>query len=107
MSCKIAANRKYRALLLRFLVLSGSLCAVSAVSAQKLFIIFSCFDGFLETVSLRFCTSQVYPTGNMSRHIDNLKVGESLEIKGPIPKIPIKENMKKSIGLVSQSGLTS
>eukprot|EP00243_Klebsormidium_subtile_P004238 TRINITY_DN18069_c0_g1_i1.p1 TRINITY_DN18069_c0_g1~~TRINITY_DN18069_c0_g1_i1.p1 ORF type:complete len:353 (-),score=92.03 TRINITY_DN18069_c0_g1_i1:246-1304(-) len=44
---------------------------------------------------------KVYPTGNMSRHIDSLKPGDTLEIKGPIPKLPIKENMKKSIGLVA------
>jgi cytochrome-b5 reductase len=44
---------------------------------------------------------KVYPQGNMSRHIDSLKPGDTLEVKGPIPKIPIKENMKMSIGMVA------
>lgn len=28
-----------------------------------------------------------YPNGNMSKHIHGLKVGDTLEIKGPMPKV--------------------
>ncbi|KAL6756716.1 hypothetical protein V8C86DRAFT_2643455 [Haematococcus lacustris] len=50
---------------------------------------------------------KVYPTGNMSKHMGNLKVGDSLEMKGPIPKIPYQANMKKQIGMVAGgTGLT-
>jgi len=40
---------------------------------------------------------KVYPQGNMSKHIDSLKIGDSLEVKGPIAKIPYTANMKKEI----------
>jgi len=44
---------------------------------------------------------KVYPEGIMSKHIDELKPGDSLEIKGPIPKFPYTANMKKEIGMVA------
>ncbi|MCO5602532.1 hypothetical protein L7F22_056665 [Adiantum nelumboides] len=44
---------------------------------------------------------KVYPQGKMSRHIGSLKPGDTLEVKGPIPKIPYKPNMKKNIGMVA------
>lgn len=44
---------------------------------------------------------KVYPTGKMSKHIGDLKVGECLEVKGPIPKLAYMPNMKKSIGMVA------
>lgn len=37
----------------------------------------------------------------MGPHIDSLKIGETLELKGPIPKYPYTPNIKKSIGLVA------
>lgn len=37
----------------------------------------------------------------MSKHIGDLKVGDTLEIKGPIPKWPYKPNVKKHIGMVA------
>jgi len=43
----------------------------------------------------------VYPTGVMSKHMGELKVGDTLDIKGPFPKIPYKPNMKKTIGMVA------
>ena len=36
----------------------------------------------------------------MSRHIVELEPGDTLECKGPIPKLPYKANMKKSLGMV-------
>ena len=50
------------------------------------------------------CTAQVikaYPEGKMSRHIHSLAVGDSLEIKGPMSKLPYTPNMKEKIGMVS------
>lgn len=50
---------------------------------------------------------KVYPTGKMSKHIGELKVGDSLEMKGPIPKYPYQPNIKKNIGMVAGgTGLT-
>lgn len=42
-----------------------------------------------------------YPNGRMSKHICSLKPGDTLEIKGPIPKLPITPNLKKNIGMVA------
>mmetsp|Transcript_20300 Transcript_20300/g.33195 ORF Transcript_20300/g.33195 Transcript_20300/m.33195 type:complete len:310 (-) Transcript_20300:41-970(-) len=41
------------------------------------------------------------PGGLMSRHIDELQVGDTLEMKGPFEKIPYKANMKKKIGMIA------
>jgi cytochrome-b5 reductase len=50
---------------------------------------------------------KVYPEGKLSKHIGDLKVGDSLECKGPIPKLPYKPNMKKAIGMIAGgSGVT-
>ena len=43
-----------------------------------------------------------YPEGKMSKHICSLDVGQGLECKGPIPKLPYKPNMKKRIGMVNK-----
>lgn len=48
---------------------------------------------------------KVYPNGKMSKHMGELEVGDSLDIKGPIPKLPYTPNMKQKIGMVSQSPL--
>ncbi|BDA51006.1 NADH-cytochrome b5 reductase 2 [Coccomyxa sp. Obi] len=42
-----------------------------------------------------------YPEGKMSKHIVNLNVGDTLECKGPISKLPYKPNMKKKIGMIA------
>lgn len=42
-----------------------------------------------------------YEQGKMSRHIHSLKVGDSLEIKGPIEKLAYQTNFKKQIGMVA------
>ncbi|KAK9902007.1 hypothetical protein WJX75_001000 [Coccomyxa subellipsoidea] len=42
-----------------------------------------------------------YPDGKMSKHIVNLNVGDSLECKGPISKLPYKPNMKKNVGMIA------
>ena len=39
----------------------------------------------------------------MSTHIHSLEVGDSLEIKGPMSKLPYTPNMKEKIGMVSWS----
>ena len=55
-------------------------------------------------MSLYACSAQVikaYPQGKMSQHIHGLEVGDSLEIKGPMSKLPYTPNMKEKIGMVS------
>jgi len=48
-----------------------------------------------------------YPNGVMSKHFENLNPGDSLEFKGPFPKIEYKPNMKKKIGMIAGgSGIT-
>ncbi|KAG1705561.1 hypothetical protein DVH05_003249 [Phytophthora capsici] len=48
-----------------------------------------------------------YPTGKLSKHIVNLKVGDELAMKGPFVKLEYKPNMYKSIGfLCGGSGIT-
>eukprot|EP01121_Diplochlamys_sp_Union-15-3_P009380 TRINITY_DN2563_c0_g1_i5.p1 TRINITY_DN2563_c0_g1~~TRINITY_DN2563_c0_g1_i5.p1 ORF type:complete len:171 (-),score=25.03 TRINITY_DN2563_c0_g1_i5:50-562(-) len=43
----------------------------------------------------------------MSSHIASLKPGDTLEIKGPIKKLPYKANMKDEIGMIAGgSGIT-
>lgn len=44
---------------------------------------------------------KVYEKGVMSRHIHSLKVGDSLDIKGPLAKLPYVANKWKSIGMVA------
>ncbi|GFR45811.1 hypothetical protein Agub_g7267 [Astrephomene gubernaculifera] len=44
---------------------------------------------------------KVYDKGVMSKHIDSLKVGDTLEMKGPIKKYPYEPNCKKHIGMVA------
>lgn len=50
---------------------------------------------------------KVYPTGNVSKYLGGLKVGDSIEVKGPFAKLPYKANMKKKIGMIAGgSGIT-
>jgi cytochrome-b5 reductase len=44
---------------------------------------------------------KTYPTGVMSSHIYNLKVGDKLEVKGPIAKLPYTKNMKKHLAMLA------
>jgi len=45
---------------------------------------------------------KVYDQGGvMSKYIHQLKIGDKLEVKGPIPKIPYTANMKKDIGMIA------
>jgi len=44
---------------------------------------------------------KVYEGGKMSSHIFNLKPGDTLSLKGPLPKIKISPNFKKEIGMVA------
>ncbi|KAG2499807.1 hypothetical protein HYH03_002103 [Edaphochlamys debaryana] len=44
---------------------------------------------------------KVYDKGVMSKHFGELKVGDTLEMKGPMKKYPYEPNCKKAIGLVA------
>ena len=44
---------------------------------------------------------KVYPTGKMGNHISSLKVGDTLDFKGPILKRAYKPNQYDSIGMVA------
>lgn len=44
---------------------------------------------------------KIYPEGKMSQHFAHLKPGDTLEVKGPIEKLPYSPNMKKHIGMVA------
>jgi len=48
-----------------------------------------------------------YPTGTVSKYLCSLKAGDSVEVKGPFPKLPYSANMKKEIGMIAGgSGIT-
>ncbi|KAI9314581.1 hypothetical protein BX666DRAFT_1879610 [Dichotomocladium elegans] len=42
-----------------------------------------------------------YPEGKMSKHIANLKVGETLEVKGPFQKYKWEENKVEHLGMIA------
>jgi len=42
-----------------------------------------------------------YETGKVSKHVHALKVGDSLEMKGPMPKLKYEPNMKRRIGMIA------
>lgn len=44
---------------------------------------------------------KIYPQGKMTQYMAGLKPGDYLDVKGPIPKLPYKPNMKKQIGMVA------
>lgn len=44
---------------------------------------------------------KVYPEGKMSKYIGDMKVGDVLEMKGPIPKYPYRPCEKKEIGMIA------
>ncbi|KAL1525601.1 hypothetical protein AB1Y20_020455 [Prymnesium parvum] len=57
--------------------------------------------GYLELVI------KEYPEGKMSKHIASLKVGDTLEFKGPIPKFSYITNAFSHVGMVAGgSGIT-
>lgn len=48
-----------------------------------------------------------YPDGKLTPALHALKKGDTVSVKGPIQKLPITPNMKKSIGLIAGgTGLT-
>jgi len=50
---------------------------------------------------------KLYPNGIASNYVFNMKKGEKLAIKGPIPKLAVKPNMKKNVGMIAGgTGLT-
>jgi cytochrome-b5 reductase len=44
---------------------------------------------------------KVYEKGVMSKHFGTLHPGDTLDIKGPIVKLPYAQNMKKHVGMVA------
>ncbi|CAF0811298.1 unnamed protein product [Adineta ricciae] len=42
-----------------------------------------------------------YPQGVMSKHVHEMKKGDSIEIKGPIPKYPYEPNKFQQLGLIA------
>ena len=44
---------------------------------------------------------KAYPDGKMSKHIASLKVGDTLDMKGPIVKLPYKPNQYTSVGMIA------
>ncbi|OAD77705.1 hypothetical protein PHYBLDRAFT_108290, partial [Phycomyces blakesleeanus NRRL 1555(-)] len=42
-----------------------------------------------------------YPDGKMSKHIHNLKVGETLDVKGPIPKYNWEGSTIQNVGMIA------
>jgi cytochrome-b5 reductase len=41
---------------------------------------------------------KTYPEGKMSQFVAHLKPGDTLDVKGPVPKLKYEANMKKKIG---------
>jgi len=44
---------------------------------------------------------KVYPQGKMSQHIDHLKIGDTIEVKGPKGQFDYQPNMKRHIGMLA------
>ena len=44
---------------------------------------------------------KVYENGKLSKHFGGLKAGDTVEFKGPMPKLAYTANMKKHIGMVA------
>lgn len=51
---------------------------------------------------------KVYPAGKMSQHLNSLRLGDTLDMKGPLMKLPLEKIAQKaSIGMIAGgSGLT-
>jgi len=50
---------------------------------------------------------KIYPNGAMGSHLSNMKIGDVLMVKGPMPKKPYIANSKKEIGMIAGgSGIT-
>ena len=56
---------------------------------------------FPETLGHLDLVVKTYPQGAMSRHLDALRVGDTLDFRGPISKLPITKDMKQSMGMVA------
>ena len=44
---------------------------------------------------------KAYPTGAMSQHLVQMRPGDSIDVKGPMPKLKYSANMKKNIGMIA------
>lgn len=44
---------------------------------------------------------KTYPTGKMSKHMGEMKVGDTLDFKGPLMKYPYQPNTKSKIGMIA------
>eukprot|EP01006_Ploeotia_vitrea_P066854 TRINITY_DN95877_c0_g1_i1.p2 TRINITY_DN95877_c0_g1~~TRINITY_DN95877_c0_g1_i1.p2 ORF type:complete len:318 (+),score=167.99 TRINITY_DN95877_c0_g1_i1:49-1002(+) len=50
---------------------------------------------------------KVYPNGKVGPYLKSLSIGDTVKVKGPLPKIKYEANMKKSLSLIAGgSGLT-
>lgn len=43
---------------------------------------------------------KVYPAGKMSRHVDSLRIGDSIAVKGPKGRFKYATNMKRALGMI-------
>lgn len=43
----------------------------------------------------------MYPKGNISKLLGDMKEGDTIEAKGPIPKLEYKPNKWKKIGMIA------
>lgn len=44
---------------------------------------------------------KTYRQGTMSKHVGQLKEGDSILVKGPILKLPYTANMKRKVGMIA------
>jgi len=44
---------------------------------------------------------KVYPQGKMSQYLDHLKIGDTIEVKGPKGKFKYEPNMKRAFGMLA------
>lgn len=44
---------------------------------------------------------KTYPNGNISKYLDNLKIYQSIKVRGPKGKLQYKPNMVKNIGMIA------
>ena len=58
-------------------------------------------DGDDEEVLTCLCCSQSYPTGNISKHFGELKIGDLVDIKGPKGQMIYSPDYARTIGMIA------
>jgi hypothetical protein len=48
---------------------------------------------------------KVHEQGNMSKHLDELSIGDTILCKGPIKRLPYEANMKKKLCMIAGADL--